>query len=71
MNDTLETPQPPAPPAGNPRRRFFRRAVIATVGPPCSMEIGHSRTDFLSKPRSQSRHPAAQGLPSLPQLFPL
>jgi protein CpxP len=31
MNDTLETPQPPAPPADNPRRRFFRRAAIATV----------------------------------------
>ena len=32
MSDTTETPQPqPAPPADNPRRRFFRRAAIATV----------------------------------------
>ena len=31
MSDTTETPQPPVPPADNPRRRFFRRAAIATV----------------------------------------
>ena len=33
MSDTTETPQsqPPAPPADNARRRFFRRAAIATV----------------------------------------
>jgi Spy/CpxP family protein refolding chaperone len=31
MSDTTETPQPPAPSADNPRRRFFRRAAIATV----------------------------------------
>jgi protein CpxP len=33
MSDTTETPQPqpPAPTADNPRRRFFRRAAIATV----------------------------------------
>jgi len=33
MSDTTETPQPqpPASPADNPRRRFFRRAAIATV----------------------------------------
>ncbi len=31
MTDTTETPQPPVPPADNPRRRFFRRAAIATV----------------------------------------
>jgi len=31
MTDTTETPQPSAPAADNPRRRFFRRAAIATV----------------------------------------
>ena len=32
MSDTPGTPQPqPAAPADNPRRRFFRRAAIATV----------------------------------------
>jgi periplasmic protein CpxP/Spy len=31
MSDTTETPQPPAPSADNPRRRFFRRAAIATA----------------------------------------
>jgi len=31
MSDTTETPQPPAPPADNPRRRFLRRAAIVTV----------------------------------------
>ena len=31
MSDTVETPQPPTPPADNPRRRFFRRAAIATL----------------------------------------
>ena len=33
MSDTTETPQqqPPAPSADKPRRRFFRRAAIATV----------------------------------------
>jgi Spy/CpxP family protein refolding chaperone len=31
MSDTTETPQSPAPSADNPRRRFFRRAAIATV----------------------------------------
>lgn len=33
MSDTTETPQPqpPASPPDNPRRRFFRRAVIATA----------------------------------------
>jgi Spy/CpxP family protein refolding chaperone len=33
MSDTPETPQPqsPAPSADNPRRRFLRRAAIATV----------------------------------------
>jgi Spy/CpxP family protein refolding chaperone len=31
MTDTTQTPQPPVPPADNPRRRFFRRAAIVTV----------------------------------------
>lgn len=31
MNDTTETPQPPAPSAGTPRRRFFRRAALITA----------------------------------------
>ncbi|HEY7655171.1 MAG TPA: Spy/CpxP family protein refolding chaperone [Methylomirabilota bacterium] len=31
MSDTTGTSQPPAPSADNPRRRFFRRAAIATV----------------------------------------
>jgi len=31
MSDTTQTLQPPASPADNPRRRFFRRAAIATV----------------------------------------
>jgi Spy/CpxP family protein refolding chaperone len=32
MTDTIQTPpQPPAPSADTPRRRFFRRAALATV----------------------------------------
>lgn len=31
MTDTTQTPQPPVPPADNPRRRFLRRAAIATL----------------------------------------
>ena len=31
MSDTTETPQPPAPSAGTPRRRFFRRAALITA----------------------------------------
>jgi len=31
MNDTTETPQPPAPTPAAPRRRFFRRAAIVTA----------------------------------------
>jgi periplasmic protein CpxP/Spy len=31
MNDTVQTPPTPTPPAGPPRRRFLRRAAIATI----------------------------------------
>ena len=31
MSDTTETPQTPAPSAGTPRRRFFRRAALITA----------------------------------------
>jgi Spy/CpxP family protein refolding chaperone len=31
MSDTTETPQPTVPPAASSRRRFFKRAAIATV----------------------------------------
>jgi len=31
MSDTTETPQPPTPSAGTPRRRFFRRAAVITA----------------------------------------
>jgi hypothetical protein len=30
MSDTVETPQPLTPPADTPRRRFFKRAAIAS-----------------------------------------
>src|SRR5262249_20142665 len=46
MSDTVETPQPPTPPADSPRRRFFRRAAIATVVAGLATAVGFKALAF-------------------------
>jgi Spy/CpxP family protein refolding chaperone len=55
MTDTPETPQPPAAPADNPRRRFFRRAAIATVIAAVASGIGFTALAHGHGPRSWHR----------------
>jgi periplasmic protein CpxP/Spy len=46
MSDTVETPQPPTPPADTSRRRFFRRAAIATVLAGLATAVGFKALAF-------------------------
>jgi len=46
MSDTVETPQSPTPPADSSRRRFFRRAAIATVVAGLATAVGFKALAF-------------------------
>ena len=55
MTDTSETPQPPAAPADNPRRRFFRRATIVTLVAAVASGIGFTALAHGHGPRGWHR----------------
>ena len=63
MTDTTQTPpQPPAPSADNPRRRFFRRAAITTLLATLAMAREGERSRQSADAASGDEHRSAMVL---------